>query len=197
MNKTAIEADTVYLRKRGYLYRPNWSGYTASPNEAGLYDRAEAEAHIKDSEGVSIVELSVYNTTLTEGDAGELVAELRELAASAREPHCASPTIAASADQAANTIAAQAAENTAVNKILHQQVSACERADDLAEAAEQRIETLEGVLKKIRTYTSKPGPKENMVHMRRSLGVAHAEAVAVLTQPRDADTRDTDTPEER
>lgn len=39
------------LRKRGYFYRPNAQGYTASIHEAGRYTEAEAKAHA--AEGVS------------------------------------------------------------------------------------------------------------------------------------------------
>ena len=46
----------VLLRKNGYFYRPDWRGYTASALEAGRYDRSEAERHIANTEGVSIVE---------------------------------------------------------------------------------------------------------------------------------------------
>lgn len=46
---------TVMLRKNGYFYRPNWRGYTASPLEAGQYDTTEAERHVANTEGVSIV----------------------------------------------------------------------------------------------------------------------------------------------
>ena len=32
------------IRKGGYYYRPNWSGYTASALDAGRYTRSQAEA---------------------------------------------------------------------------------------------------------------------------------------------------------
>jgi hypothetical protein len=45
------------LMKGGYYYRPKMRGYTASMAEAGLYDLAEAEKHVANTEGVSIVRL--------------------------------------------------------------------------------------------------------------------------------------------
>ena len=50
--------DTVLLRKNGYYYRPGWLGYTASPLAAGRYCRQAAEAHVSNTEGVSIVEIT-------------------------------------------------------------------------------------------------------------------------------------------
>lgn len=50
----------VVIRKNGYFYRPEWRGYTASIFEAGRYDRAEAERHASDSEGVTIHEVSEF-----------------------------------------------------------------------------------------------------------------------------------------
>lgn len=39
--------DAWVIRKRGYYYRANRSGYTASPLEAGFYTQAEAEAEAR------------------------------------------------------------------------------------------------------------------------------------------------------
>jgi len=44
----------VRLIKGGYFYRPDWCGYTNVRAEAGLYDRAEAERHVAEVEGVTI-----------------------------------------------------------------------------------------------------------------------------------------------
>lgn len=50
--------DEVLIRKNGYYYRPNARGYTASPLEAGRFPRDEAERHVANTEGVSIVEIN-------------------------------------------------------------------------------------------------------------------------------------------
>jgi hypothetical protein len=50
----------VVIRKRGYFYRPGWAGYTDSIAEAGSYDRAEAERHAADAEGVTVHEISEF-----------------------------------------------------------------------------------------------------------------------------------------
>lgn len=38
---------TWVIRKRGYFYRPNRSGYTANIHEAGLYTEQEAKAEAR------------------------------------------------------------------------------------------------------------------------------------------------------
>lgn len=50
----------VLLLKRGFFYRPEWRGYTATPSEAGRYDRLEAERHVAKVEGVTIHEISEF-----------------------------------------------------------------------------------------------------------------------------------------
>jgi hypothetical protein len=50
----------VVIRKRGYFYRPEWSGYTAAIGEAGRYDRAVAERHAAATEGVTVHEIAEY-----------------------------------------------------------------------------------------------------------------------------------------
>ena len=59
-------AEKVYIRKRGYFYRPGWCGYTASHLEAGHYWRAEAEDHAKQCEGVTVHALSEYGEVTQE-----------------------------------------------------------------------------------------------------------------------------------
>ncbi len=49
--------DLVYLVKRGYYYRQNWAGYTASRLEAGQYSREVAERHASQVEGVTVEEM--------------------------------------------------------------------------------------------------------------------------------------------
>jgi len=57
---TADEAtgDVYFVRKNGYYYRPNSRGYTSSPLEAGRYSKEDAETHIDERAGVSIVRAS-------------------------------------------------------------------------------------------------------------------------------------------
>lgn len=50
----------VVIRKRGYFYRPEWSGYTASIYEAGRYDEAVAKRHAATTEGVTVHEISEF-----------------------------------------------------------------------------------------------------------------------------------------
>lgn len=50
----------VVIRKRGLFYRPEWSGYTASVDEAGVYDREVAKRHAAKSEGVTVHEISEF-----------------------------------------------------------------------------------------------------------------------------------------
>lgn len=45
------ELEVYVLRKRGYFYRPNSRGYTASVHEAGRYTAAEAQAHVNSASG--------------------------------------------------------------------------------------------------------------------------------------------------
>lgn len=47
----------VMLRKNGYFYRPGAKGYTSRAFEAGRFPRDKAEAHVANTEGVSIVEI--------------------------------------------------------------------------------------------------------------------------------------------
>jgi hypothetical protein len=53
-DETGNMAEEVVIRKRGYFYRPNWQGYTASIHEAGRYLRCEAEKHAANCEGVTV-----------------------------------------------------------------------------------------------------------------------------------------------
>lgn len=53
----------VVIRKRGYFYRPDWKGYTAYINEAGRYDRAVAERHAANAEGVTVHEITEFCTS--------------------------------------------------------------------------------------------------------------------------------------
>jgi len=46
--------EQVIIRKRGYFYRPDWCGYTASIHEAGRYPRQEAEDHATTSDEVTV-----------------------------------------------------------------------------------------------------------------------------------------------
>lgn len=50
----------VVIRKRGYFYRPEWKGYTEDVNEAGRYDRAVAERHAAQTEGVTVHEVTEF-----------------------------------------------------------------------------------------------------------------------------------------
>lgn len=50
----------VVIQKRGYFYRPDWSGYTSVLHQAGRYDRAVAERHAAKVEGVTIHEISEF-----------------------------------------------------------------------------------------------------------------------------------------
>lgn len=50
----------VVIRRRGYFYRPEWKGYTASIHEAGRYDRAEAQRHASNTEGVTVHEYTEF-----------------------------------------------------------------------------------------------------------------------------------------
>lgn len=50
----------VVIRKRGYFYRPDWKGYTASIDEAGRYDRETAERHAANAEGVTVHEVTEF-----------------------------------------------------------------------------------------------------------------------------------------
>lgn len=50
----------VMLMKRGFFYLPEWRGYTASPGEAGRYDREVAKRHVAKVEGVTIHEISEF-----------------------------------------------------------------------------------------------------------------------------------------
>jgi hypothetical protein len=45
------KADLCHLMKLGYFYSLNYCGYTASALEAGVYTRAEAEAHARGCSG--------------------------------------------------------------------------------------------------------------------------------------------------
>lgn len=47
----------VVIRKHGYFYRPEWAGYTAVLDEAGVYDRAVANRHAEITEGVTVHEV--------------------------------------------------------------------------------------------------------------------------------------------
>jgi hypothetical protein len=48
----------VLLMKRGLFYRPGWRGYTADPDEAGRYDWEVAKRHVRNTEGVTIYQMS-------------------------------------------------------------------------------------------------------------------------------------------
>lgn len=48
-------AEKFLLIKRGYYYRPNNAGYTASKAEAGIYSRDEAELSCKLCSDVSML----------------------------------------------------------------------------------------------------------------------------------------------
>lgn len=50
----------VVIRARGYFYRPNWCGYTASIHEAGRYDEAAARRHAANAEGVTVHQISEF-----------------------------------------------------------------------------------------------------------------------------------------
>ncbi len=54
------QRDLVVIRRRGYFYRPNWRGYTASIHEAGRYGRDEAERHAKNTDGVMVCEVEDF-----------------------------------------------------------------------------------------------------------------------------------------
>ena len=50
----------VVIHNRGYFYRPEWRGYTVSIDEAGRYDRAVAERHAANAEGVTVHEITEF-----------------------------------------------------------------------------------------------------------------------------------------
>jgi len=64
----AAEGREWFIRKSGYLYRPDRKGYTTCPIAAGLYTQAEAEA-----------EERVEPATITAVHASEYAAEIVRL----------------------------------------------------------------------------------------------------------------------
>lgn len=57
------EMDAVriwYIRKGGYFYRPNASGYTEEPAAAGRYTYEEALAHTSNARGVTMHKISEW-----------------------------------------------------------------------------------------------------------------------------------------
>ena len=58
MTTDETTGDVYFVRKNGYYYRPNSRGYTSSPWEAGRYSKEDAEIHIDERAGVSIVRAS-------------------------------------------------------------------------------------------------------------------------------------------
>lgn len=48
----------VRLRKRGYYYRPYWTGYTTVLLDAGLFQREDAERYAAQIPGMIIEEIT-------------------------------------------------------------------------------------------------------------------------------------------
>jgi len=78
MTTDEATGDVYFVRKNGYYYRPNSRGYTSSPWEAGRYSKEDAETHIDERAGVSIVRASEVMPDMLDSQSEDAWDKLRD-----------------------------------------------------------------------------------------------------------------------